>query len=823
MATRAASTERPRVWSLPQRSQPEPALGNIAHEVNAFVGREAELDRLRDLHVQSRLLTLLGPSGVGKTRLAVRLQADVREGYPDGAWLVDLMPVADPALVPQAVGDVLGVHQRPGQPWLSELIRFLGPRRLLLLLDNCEHLVAACAELADGLLRACPNLRLLATSLQPLGAASETVWRVPPLSVPVLEADGPASVEASEAVRLFATRVRARLPDFAVDEHNARPVVEICRELDGLPLALELVAARVESLGLAAVAARLHDRFALAAGGSQQVPSRQRTLRAALEWSWSLLDENEQVLLRRLAVFVGGWTLDAAEAVCGGEGSCNDAVVDVTGRLVSKSLVVADHDGLSVRYRLLESIRAHALGQLVAAGERDALQRQHAAHLVQVAERADLLSVEQAPATVLRPEEGNVRAALDWTIESGQVEMGLRLAAAAFPLWVYSGHYTEGLAWLDRLLAMPAGVTVDSARAAALTIGAQLSFMLGDFTSALARGEAALDMQQVRGDERGTSLALTMLGNASVARGDLARARALYADAARRTRQAGGPMNVLIPVQLGLIACELGDVEHARRLIAEIQAMGEARGDPYPLAAVALFRGLLAAADGDASAAARTIEHALALVRTHHNQQGIVVALTSLGHVRLDQGQSAAALAAFAEAIQLAHASGEHVRLLRALDGFARVIATTDADAAVRLAGATAVQRQALDIVPHPSERRYLDGWLVHARRTLGPRAYPAAWNDGQASTLEQAVSLAETIVVTSLSASPTGGLSAREQEVARLLARGLTNKQIAAELVVSPGTVRTHVEHILAKLELHSRAQIAAWVSQQSASVPAD
>ncbi len=357
------------------RQQATVHIGNLPNELTTFVGREDQLPRLRHLQAETRLLTLVGPSGVGKTRLALQLGADMDGIFPDGTWLVDLSPIADPALVPQALADVLGVHQQPGQSWLQELTRVLRQRRLLAVLDNCEHQLGACAELVEDLLRACPELHVLATSLQPLGAAGETTWRVPPLALPSATAEDVEQLTASEAVQLFVARVRARLPDFVLGEHNARLVADICRRLDGLPLALELVAARVESLGLSEVTARLGDRFALAVGANRTAPSRQRTLQAALAWTCNLLDGQEQVLLRRLAVFAGGWTLVAAEAVCGGGDDLPAArVMEVLERLVTKSLVVADHGGASVRYRLLETIRAYALEQLSAAQETAALQ-----------------------------------------------------------------------------------------------------------------------------------------------------------------------------------------------------------------------------------------------------------------------------------------------------------------------------------------------------------------------------------------------------------------------------------------------------------------
>ncbi|MBV9353894.1 MAG: hypothetical protein JO023_00055, partial [Chloroflexi bacterium] len=623
-----------------------------------------------------------------------------------------------------------------------------------------------------------------------------------------------SEVGASEAVRLFVVRVRAHLPDFMFGERNAPTIVEICRRLDGLPLALELVAARVEGLGLAEVAARLGDRFALAVRASRGAPARQRTLQAALEWSYSLLDADERMMLRRLAVFVGGWTLEAAQAVCGDDSLSAELILEVLERLVAKSLVVADHHGTGVRYRQLETVRAYALAQLAAAGETAALQERHAAFVLRLAERAPPESANAAQAALLTPEEDNVRAALAWAVQHEQAELGLRLASAAFPLWWFTGHYVEGHAWFDRLLALPAAEP--GARSTALSVDGQLLTMLGEYALAQQQLEAALEECQSRGDARGIGLIHLVLGNVAMLRGDLKRAVALHTEATQRLRAAGSPGDVVSLAQLALAALELAGADRARQLIAELEGIGHARQEPVVLSRALHLRAVVAASEGAVATATSLIEQALALVRPSANQQLIVIELTSLGHIRIDQGQPAAALAAFAESIKLARASGERVRLIHALEGCARCLAASDPDAAVRLAGATAAQRRSLGVEPWPSERRYLDGWLAVARRTLGPSAYQRAWDDGRASTLDQAVSLAEALlVVPPAAAAPTEVLSPREQEVAVLLAQGLTNKQIASELVVSPATVRSHVEHILDKLDLRSRAQVATWASQ--------
>lgn len=378
---------RPAWQATPTETLRRAGSASVPIEVDAFVGRERELVRLQELLPDARLLSLVGPAGVGKSRLAIRLATEVRDAFPDGTWVVDLSSVTDPALVPQAVADAFDVQPQPGHSWLSELSRLLSPHTLLLVLDNCEHLVAALAELVDGLLRVCPGLRVLVTSVQPLGTSGETIWRVSPLALPGPSSQQLEELDSNEAVRLFVKRVQAHLSGFALTTANAQAVSEICRRLDGLPLALELVAARVESLGVAEIAKRIRDRFALAVGSTG--PTRQQTLRSALEWSCHLLSSDELLLLRRLSVFMGGWTLQAAEAVCGDTALNSADIADILGQLVTKSLVVADHEGMQVRYRLLETIRDYASMQLVSAAESEALRLRHATFMVDLVEQTD--------------------------------------------------------------------------------------------------------------------------------------------------------------------------------------------------------------------------------------------------------------------------------------------------------------------------------------------------------------------------------------------------------------------------------------------------
>ena len=369
-----------------------PARHNLPCEMSSFVGREQQLADLVGLLGRARLLTLVGTGGVGKTRLALRLASTVLEQYPDGVWLVELTPFSDPSLLPRAVAVVLGVHERARRPLLEAVAAVLRGKRVLLVLDNCEHLVAGAADLADQLLRACPELVVLATSREPLRAPGETIWRVPSLNFPN-GAEAAASVEelsGHEAVRLFVERATAVRSEFSLGERNASLVADICRRLDGIPLALELAAARVAVLGTAGVAARLDDRFRLLTGGSRGAPPRQQTLQAALEWSYDLLSQPERRLFNRLPVFAGGWSLEAAETVCAGDGVEASEVLDLLARQVNKSLVVADPAAEeTVRYRLLETLRQYAQERLTESGEVGRTRSRHADFYLDLAERTE--------------------------------------------------------------------------------------------------------------------------------------------------------------------------------------------------------------------------------------------------------------------------------------------------------------------------------------------------------------------------------------------------------------------------------------------------
>jgi predicted ATPase len=432
-----------------------PRTGNLPAPLSSFIGRDEAVRALRERLTETRLLTLTGVGGCGKTRLALRVAAEVQEAYCDGAWLVDLAPVRAETDVARAVAEVLGVHEEAGRPLLATLTAALRPRHLLLVLDNCEHLVTACAELAAALLTGCPELRILATSREALGLVGEVAWPVPPLSLPdELPANGRPSVAVvsrSEAVQLFVARAQERQPGFALTAENAGAVVRVVRRLDGLPLALELAAARLGALTVAQVAQRLDDRFRLLTGGSRAALPRQQTLRATLDWSHDLLCEEERAVLRRAAVFAGGWTLEAAEAVCAADAVAPEAVLDLLAGLVAKSLVQATTRSGAARYGLLETVRAYAWEHLKASREAEATARTHAAYYLALAEAAETSPTRSEQMAGLEREVDNLRAALAWALARrdqpagapDRVEVGRRLEAALARYRHMHGHLSD--------------------------------------------------------------------------------------------------------------------------------------------------------------------------------------------------------------------------------------------------------------------------------------------------------------------------------------------------------------------------------------------
>jgi predicted ATPase/DNA-binding XRE family transcriptional regulator len=670
--------------TIPRRRGPvtvdgTPTVTNLLPPLTSLIGREQALAEVTLLIDTTRLLTLTGPGGTGKTRLALEVAAGLLDHFPQGVWLVELAPLADPAGVPAAVAAAVGVREEAGQPVLTTLIAALRRRRLLLVLDNCEHLLDAGAALVEALLRGCPQVRLLATSREVLGIAGETVRRVPSLALPDGEHLPPEALAGFAAVRLFVERAQAVQPHFALTTQNASLVVQICRRLDGIPLALELAAARLSGLSIDALAARLDQRFRLLTGGSRTALPRQQTLQATVDWSYGLLTASEQTLFNRLAVFTGGFTLEAAEAVCAGGLIATEEVLALLLRLVDRSLVIGEEVGGNVeRYRLLETLRQYGREHLVARGEAEALYARHFAHYRDLAERVLQMHLELQPTAQpdpLEAEHENLRQALGWALDLREAQDGLRLAGALWGYWWYRGSFGEGRRWLGALVALPGAAARTAARAQALYAQAMLQFGTGWLAGRFWQGscerrelhEESLAIAREVGDEMKQARNLVFLGLVLVPT-DSAAARAYLEEGlARATAQGDRWLDHIALVLFGTVAWAQGDYVAARRWCTHSIEHAQRDRNQNGYARALWMLAAMTFQEGDAAAARRGLEESLAVFRSLLDRMGMALVLGMLGVVAATHGDSAGARACFVEKRALWEQVGERSGIASAM------------------------------------------------------------------------------------------------------------------------------------------------------------
>ncbi|HEU4764187.1 MAG TPA: tetratricopeptide repeat protein, partial [Candidatus Eisenbacteria bacterium] len=692
--------------------------------------------------------------GCGKTRLAVQVATDLLTELPDGAWIVELAPLADPALVPHHVAAALGVREESGRPVAETLAEAVAAKRMLLLLDNCEHLVGACAALASALLQAAPDLRVLATSQEPLGVPGEVTWRIPTLGVPDL-AVGARSREAIgryEAVRLFLDRAAGVQPTFALTDQNAVAVANICRRVDGIPLAIELAAARVKVLAPEQILARLEDRFKLLTGGSRTALPKQQTLRAAVDWSYDLLTPAEKTLLNRLSVFAGGFTLEAAEAVCADDALDTLDLLDTLTHLVDRSLVVPEEAGEGeVRYRLLETIREYGNEKLEAAGERAAFRVRHAEHFLALAEQAEPELTGPGQATWLHRlsrEHDNLRTALvTWLEVEGPPVRGLKLAGALWRFWWMRGNWAEGRSRLAALL-LATGDAAPAERTKALHGAAVLARTQGEYRAAQRMLEEALALARARGDRALTGSLVFELGNVANEEADYALARSLYEEALAIRRELGDRRGLSATLHnLGVIAAALGDLDAADSLYREALALhrelGNRAWEAYSLnglGGVAFYR-------GDLLASGRYHEEALPVQRELGDTRGTAFSLRELGEVATGRGELGAAAERLREALAIYRDLEDRQGIASTLEGFAVLAAAHGrGERAFRLLGAAGAIREAIQTpISGPDESR-MEPFLAPAREALGERA-SAELAEGRKIALEPAMKLAMEVI----------------------------------------------------------------------------
>ncbi|HTE65550.1 MAG TPA: tetratricopeptide repeat protein, partial [Candidatus Binatia bacterium] len=641
---------------------------NLPVRLTSFIGREAEIARLKELLAENRLVTLTGAGGVGKTRLALQVAADLLDGHPDGVWWVDLARITDAGLVPNAVAAALTVKEIPRQSLVDTLKNDLRAKRTLILLDNCEHVVAACAELADTLLHACQSLSILATSREPLGVEGEAPWRVPSLTLP--DENAPPSIESLslyEAVRLFIERAISVRPNFQVTNENAPAVAQICHRLDGIPLAMELAAARTRMMTPEQIAEGLMDRFHLLTGGVRTVFPRYQTLQASVDWSYNLLGEDERALLRRLSVFVGSFTLDAAEEVCSADASERQQVLELLSRLVDRSLVQVEEAAAEARYRLLETIRQYGRDRLAESGpdglagasEETAVRTRHLDFYVALAERAEPELEGAGLMTWLERldlELGNLRAALDWSAQPDEADKGLRLASTLHMFWIVRGHLSEGRSRVEAALSPGDGDLL--LRARALRVVGHLAFVLGDIAAARAFGEEALRIARPLGDKRTIGRALDQLGWADTWL-DPPSAHALFEEAIDLHREAGDASGLAVALRgSGFLQLLAGDLALARPRLEESLSVARLAGNRHGIEVVISQLGFALLRFGELSEAEAAFQESLVIARELKDRGTSATALFGLGHVVTYRGEYDSAAELFEESLSSARETG---------------------------------------------------------------------------------------------------------------------------------------------------------------------
>ncbi|MCZ4555270.1 LuxR C-terminal-related transcriptional regulator [Rhodococcus maanshanensis] len=759
-------------------------VGNLPLELTSFVGRRREVTETRRLLSVSRLVTLTGIGGVGKTRLALRVAEDSRRSFEDGVWLVELGELREEALLPDLVAATLGLREQSTNRTQDSLAKYLADRRLLLVLDNCEHVLDAAAALAEALLRRCPDLRILATSREPFGIGAEAFLRVPPLSVPDpdLRSSGRGSA-GGDAVALFAERASAAVPEFGLTEDNQVAVARICQRLDGLPLPIELAAGRMRAMSAEQILDRLNDRYSLLTGGSRGAPTRQQTLRLCIDWSHELCTEPERMLWRRMSVFTGGFELDAAEGICAGDLSPDD-LLDVVAALVDRSILIREEAGAVVRYRLLETLRAYGREKLQESGEYASMRRRHRDWYEQLAlgVEAEWIGPRQLESIArLGREQPNMREAMEFCLtEPGEAEAGLRIANALYLFWLARGLLGEGRHWLDLVLDRQ-GRQPTTERARALYADSVLAGNQGDIVAGAALIEQAREVAETLDDAAVRALVTQGVGQLAICSGDLRLAVDSFEEVLDTFR---ADKNTLLQIAtllgLALAFGLLGDAPRAVAYQEEALALAESRGESVYRAYSLCTLGL-ALWQSDPRRAAGLLERGLRLSRAVDDVLGSAICVEALAWV----------------------AAGDRLaRRAAVLFGIANSL--------WRAVGSAGVVIPPLHAYHEESERQ--------VRSALAKRAYEAAFERGANLSFDDGIAYA---LDEQLQGAPTTGvasaLTRRERQVADLVAQGLTNRAIAEQLVIAPRTVEGHVEHVLAKMGFTSRAQIAAWVVEQA------
>ncbi|HEX7976441.1 MAG TPA: tetratricopeptide repeat protein [Anaerolineales bacterium] len=741
------------IAGLPSNYPPLKSLeispNNLPVQLTSFIGRSREIAEAKQLLSKERLLTLTGPGGSGKTRLALQVAVEMIEHFQDGVFFVALAPITDPGLVASTIAQALGIPETVGRSIFDSLKDYLQSKSLLLLLDNFEQVILA-APLVAELLVACREVKILATSREALRISGEHEYLVPPLELPNLaQLPSLESLSQFAAVELFILRAQAVKPNFQITNDTAQAVAEICYRLDGLPLAIELAAARIKLIPPRAMLARLEHRLEFLTGGARELPARQQTLRNAILWSYDLLNQNEQKLFRRLSVFVGGCTVDAVEAVAG-DNPARVSMMDQLGSLLDKSLLQeADGPDSEPRFVMLAMLREFGLEQLEASGEQETIRRRHADFYLALAEQAEARfeSAEQVQwMNRMEQEHDNLRAALEWSkTAEGAAEICLRLAGTLGLFWEARGYFSEGRERLSALLLMEPAQGRTAARARLLARAAELAYRQSDYPATTSFAGESLSIYREVGDKQGAASALIKLGNAATEVGDYATASGFLEEALsiwRELEDKHGTARALI--SLGWTALRPGDYHLANVRLEEALALSRELEDTRSIGFELSGLGEVALRQGETTRATRLVEESLDLRRQLGNKWGVGVSLGIMGWVAIREGDWNRAIARLGESLEVRREIGDKSGSAWCLERLAEIaLAQGQAEKAVRLFGAGAALRASIRSVIDPADRPEYESKLTSLRAELGEERFVATWDEGSALSLEQAVDYA--------------------------------------------------------------------------------
>ena len=805
------------------------ADGNLPVALSTFIGRERDLEQVRCLLETNRLLTLTGTGGIGKTRLALEAARAIAAHGTQRAWLVELAPISESTAVARATAAALGLPEQPGRSPLETLTHALRSERLLLILDNCEQVIQGCAEVADAVLRTCPGVSILATSRERLGIEGEMVWRVPSMSLPADSTRFEAEFNDCDAARLFIDRATKLAPDFVLSDQNAPAVARLLNRLDGIPLAIELAAAQLPALGVQQIADRLDDALQLLVGGTRRAPPRQQTLRAAIDWSYGLLDPTEKLLFERLSVFAGGWTLEAAEHVCTDRADSGDGVrvrksevVELHSRLVTRSLVTATPNGAGgMRYRLLETLRQYGRERLTQRAEAEAINDRHADYFVSWAHSKMHRSSYLLHISETSMELDNVRQAVRWLIDLRDSRRALQLGAALRWYWFPQGRLSEGAEWYAHILALPCQEPESEAMGQVLAAAALIAGRQGKSMNAVHLHERAIALWRLLGDDLELATSLSNLGYVYRHTGQLADARRCFDEGIQLSEGRFPQAEALNRIGLAESLYDLEQYEHALSNAARALELQERLaiggvGRAWTKRAI----GLIHYQRGAHSLARQFLEESLADARNEERLGWwLADALASVAQLDVYCSRFDRAHQLLSEGLQLSNTLGDRRSIVRCLERMAYLAAAErQSIRALRLAAAADALRTQAGLPRSPVENRLLNRWLGATERALNPTDLQRVHREAAMMQVEQVLEYALGGAHAAEAAGGSqrhDGLTRREREVVRLVSRGLSNEEIASSLVISERTVESHVSSALRKLALSSRAGLASWAAR--------